>query len=529
VDADRYVEIIRAINGKIANFRKSTEEWGIPFPLIGGKEDNGLQGSGNTGVKEWIYSITNGFENKGHPETNDVEAVLYGIDELLRFATSLAKIFSESPDSIYVSDADGVTRMVNKGFERATGVKPRDVIGKNVAELEKGGFFRPSVHRLVLEEGRQVSVMQTGQNGKKNIVTGTPIYDGSGEIEMCVSSARMMEEIESVHSYYYGNGDARGGKESSGAAFKLLADSAAMKHIMDIVERIKDTDSTILISGESGVGKSLLAKYIHAGSNRAGKPLVQINCGTIPEHLLESELFGYNSGAFTGASSTGKQGLVEMAAGGTLLLDEISELPALLQVKLLNLIQDKQIMRIGAKLATKVDVRIIAASNNDLRELVRRGRFRADLYYRLNVIPIYIPALRERKEDIVAAVDFFVNKFQEKYKKIVVYSEELLEEMQKRAWGGNVRELENMIERMVLMSKDGILTAAMMSIGDDAEEDVIAEDAGFSELKAAMERLEGRVIRAAYEKLGSSYKVAEVLGISQTSAYRKIRKYGAAD
>jgi PAS domain S-box-containing protein len=491
--------ITEAIINKIRDFEKSIETLGMSF-WPDPEETSAAQ-----------YRATVAAE------------ALRAVDRTIRFATSLAKIFSESPDSIYVSDASGITRMVNKSFERATGVKPRDVLGKNVAGLEKKNFFRPSVHRLVSEERRQVAVMQIGRNGKKILVTGVPIYDDAGGLEMCVSNARTMDEIESAYSYYRGRDAETEGGRGVKALPSLLAESSAMKNILNVVERIKDTDSTILISGESGVGKSMLAKHIHAGSNRANGPIVEINCGTIPEHLLESELFGYNSGAFTGASSEGKEGLVETAAGGTLLLDEIGELPGPLQVKLLNLIQDKQILRIGAKRPTRVDVRIIAASNKDLGELVRAGRFRADLYYRLNVIPIHIPPLRERREDIAPAVEFFVARFREKYKKNVVCGKGFTEEMQRRNWNGNTRELENTIERMVLMSGDGVLSPD--GEGGETRAGIFADEGELSALKGTLEDLEGRLVRAAYKKLGSSYKVAAALGISQTSAHRKIRKH----
>jgi transcriptional regulator with PAS, ATPase and Fis domain len=311
-------------------------------------------------------------------------------------------------------------------------------------------------------------------------------------------------------------------KENADATPELLAESPAMKRILAVVERIKDTESTVLIGGESGVGKSVLAKHIHARSKRAQAPFVEINCGAIPEQLLESELFGYNSGAFTGASSAGKEGLAETAARGTLLLDEISELPFSLQVKLLNLIQDKRILRIGAKQPICVDVRIIAASNKDLGELVAKGLFRADLFYRLNVIPIHIPPLRERREDIAPAVALFAEKFRKKYKKQIAYSEDLTEQMRNRDWNGNIRELENAVERMVLMSENGVLSPGLM---DSEDERTTADRNDFSNLKEFMESQERRIVRAAYERGGSSYKVAEALGISQTSAYRKLRKH----
>jgi PAS domain S-box-containing protein len=501
-----------AIRGKIAEFSREMEALGIPF--IRKNEVSQIQ-SEQVGV------------TAGLPPCPFSEAVVLSeLEDVTHFASSLARVFQESPDSIYVTGSDGITLMVNKSFREATGVAPEEMLGRDVSDLEKAGYFKPSVHRLVREAGRPVSVVQVGQSGKEIIVTGVPIYGSKGKIEMCVSSARPIDEIEKAYKYHIRK-KTKPSQEQGPEQVGLISESLAMRRILDLIEQIKDTDSNILITGESGVGKGVLTRYIHKRSNRAKFPLVEINCGAIPEHLLESELFGYDSGAFTGASSAGKEGQVEMAAGGTLLLDEISELPRQMQVKLLQFIQEKRFLRIGGKQPVSVDVRIIAASNKDLRYLVDHGDFRADLFYRLNVIHIEVPPLRERRDDIPKAAAYFLERFQEKYKKQVVCSEAFLADIKSKTWPGNMRELENSMERLVLTNKeDVVLSAHSVSARKNPYEAMAdIDDTDLTLLRDMLEKLEERVVQAAYKKYRSSYKVAESLGISQTSAYRKIRKY----
>jgi Transcriptional regulator containing GAF, AAA-type ATPase, and DNA binding domains len=236
----------------------------------------------------------------------------------------------------------------------------------------------------------------------------------------------------------------------------IIFRSKKMEEVIRLCLEVAKSDATVLIRGESGVGKELIADLIHENSYRGGKQIVKINCAAIPENLLESELFGYKKGAFTGAISD-KKGKFELAEGGTIFLDEIGDLPPSLQAKLLRVIQTKEIEPIGGT-TKKVNVRIIAATNRNLEELVREGKFREDLYYRLNVVPIFIPPLRERKEDIRPLVDFFLEKFNKKYGKNISISKGAMLIFEDYDWYGNVRELENLVERLVITSSDLVIT-----------------------------------------------------------------------
>jgi len=297
-----------------------------------------------------------------------------------------------------------------------------------------------------------------------------------------------------------------------------------MKKVMKLVERISEIDATCIITGESGTGKSMIAKYMHQLGPRAGQPFVNVNCASIPSELFESEFFGYVKGAFTGAKASGKKGLLEVANNGTILLDEISELPLLAQAKLLTVLQDKEFIPVGGSKQISVDVKIIAASNKNLKNMVEIGTFREDLYYRINVIEIYIPPLRKRRQDILHLVHYFLNQFNNKYDVNRQLSSGVIQVLLEHEWKGNVRELSHLIERLVITVDSLIidvnhLPSNIFGIIDTSREE---ETLSFDE---RLDKYEGYMVQKAYEKYDSSRKLAEHLDISQTRASKLIRKY----
>jgi transcriptional regulator with PAS, ATPase and Fis domain len=305
-----------------------------------------------------------------------------------------------------------------------------------------------------------------------------------------------------------------------------VANSTAMRNVVQFAERAAMNDSIVLITGESGVGKGVIAKLVHDMSSRGTKPMVSVNCGAIPENLLESELFGYVAGAFTGASREGKMGLFEVANGGVVFLDEIGELPMNLQPKLLSFLETGELMRVGSTKVKKVDCRIIAATNRNLQEMVREGRFREDLYYRLSVIPINIPPLRERREDIIPLTIKFLKEINEKNGTNKIFSGNVLKMMEQSDWKGNVRELRNTIERYVVLSIDQEITM----------DDIPREDTGNALCTAPsaeklpvclpeiIQGIEDEYIELAMKKGGSIRKAAKLLDISPTSLFRKVNR-----
>ncbi|BAE86541.1 hypothetical protein DSY4752 [Desulfitobacterium hafniense Y51] len=283
-------------------------------------------------------------------------------------------------------------------------------------------------------------------------------------------------------------------------------------------------DSTVLILGESGVGKELIAQLIHRASHRSEKPFIKINCGAIPANLLESEFFGYEAGSFTGALKEGKKGLFELADGGTLFLDEVGELPLEHQVKVLRAIQEKEILRVGGKKTIKLDIRIIAATNRDLEAMIREKAFREDLYYRLNVVPMTIPPLRQRKEDVIPIALELLARYNTAYGYQKWIHPEVMDCLLNYDWPGNIRELENTIERLVVTSMDDCITKDAMA--EIKSIDVHPAPNGLTSLKAFLEKEENRLLEEAYRLMGSTRKAAAVLGISQSSMVKKMKKYG---
>ena len=309
----------------------------------------------------------------------------------------------------------------------------------------------------------------------------------------------------------------------------IIGKSKPIKELKELIIKIAPTDSTVLIMGESGTGKELVAQAIHKYSNRKNKPFVTINCGALPENLLESELFGYEKGAFTGAT-TSKKGLVKIANGGTLFLDEVGELPLSLQVKLLRLLQFKEFIPLGSTKTEQVDIRIIAATNKNLKEEVERGNFREDLFYRLNVVPIYIPPLRERVDDIPLLINYFTEKYAIKYKKeIKNISLDFIRTFTLYKWPGNVRELENIIERVIIFNNDGMLTSKDIpaEIREFSVENKIEDVLLKFPLTEAKREFEKRYIIALLKKTkGNVSKACEIGKIGRPYFYKKLKEYG---
>ena len=307
----------------------------------------------------------------------------------------------------------------------------------------------------------------------------------------------------------------------------MVGRSKEMQKVYALIGKVADTPANVLLLGESGTGKELVARAIHGNSARRTKPFVAINCGGIPETLLESELFGYMKGSFTGAFAD-RAGLFEVARGGTIFLDEIAELPVVLQVKLLRVVQEKTIRRIGGSEDIKIDVRIISATNQDLQEKVKQGSFREDLFFRLNVIPIHIPPLRKRREDIPLLVQHFIEKYSREFgkevKRISAYALELL---MGYPFPGNIRELENIIERSVALESSSIILPENLIIAEKANGEGPAGEfpEGGLDLNRELERFEREIIRKALEKArGSKTKAASLLGVSFPSLRHRLEK-----
>jgi PAS domain S-box-containing protein len=443
--------------------------------------------------------------------------------------SELQEIIEGSFDGILVTDADANVLLVNQSYVRNTGIRKEDLIGHNMRELINPVWMKNSVALIVAEQRQPASMHHTTQNGKNIMVTGTPIFDRDGNVKKIVINSRDISEIyelreelskaREMEKIYF-----RQMMENENAETgNLVITDAKMQEIFSLAARISNFNTTILISGESGVGKDVLAKYIHNGSAlRKNRPFVAVNCGAISENLLESELFGYVEGAFTGAAKGGRPGLIEAANEGTLFLDEIGEMSANLQVKLLRALENRVITRIGAQTQLPVDIRVIAATHRNLKTLVDEGRFREDLYYRLNVVDIEIPPLRERPDDIPVFALRFLHLFNKQYGQDKKITFEVMRELEDYDWPGNVRQLKNVIEHMVVVSYNEYLQLNDLPwIKESPSVAAHREEPGLREQLALAER---RILSKAKRVYGSSRKMAEALRVDQSTIVRRMKK-----
>jgi two-component system response regulator AtoC len=307
----------------------------------------------------------------------------------------------------------------------------------------------------------------------------------------------------------------------------IIGKSKKIRGIFEIIEKVIKTDATVLICGESGTGKELIARAIHFNSSRKQKPFIPINCASIPENLLESELFGHEKGAFTDATNQ-KLGMFELAHEGTLFLDEISGLKLDVQGNLLRALEEKEIRRLGGTKIIRVDVRIISATNIDLKLAVKEGKFRQDLYYRLNVVPIYLPPLRERKDDIPLLVEYFLQKYNQVFRKeIEGLTKEALEYLIHYDWPGNVRELKNVIERLVALKDDGVITPKDLPFDIFIKSSLTRDLPTEGGLKQANRDFQRQYIEAVLERVsGNQVKAAKILGIHRNALFNKMKSLG---
>jgi len=426
----------------------------------------------------------------------------------------LELVFDNVENGIYLVDGQGVTIRVNRTFEEMSGFSNAELAGRSLFELVgPDNYFTGSASLLVLERKVPVTATYSTKTGRKLLVRGKPVFGREGNIRYIINTIWDLTFVQ-----YNRPIDADTARSQMLTEEDIITLSERMSGVIDLALRVAKTDSTILLSGESGVGKGLLAKLVHHASDRRQRSLVQINCAAIPENLLEAELFGYEPGAFTGADRKGKEGLLQRADGGTLFLDEIGELPLHLQAKLLGVLQEQTFFKIGGRVPQCVDLRLIAASNRDLAALVATGGFREDLYYRLNVVPIHLPPLRERREDIPLLIDYFADHYNRKYQSYKRISPRVVQQLSVLPWKGNIRELENTVERLIVTSRSNVIDNLDPQTGTDSAP-------GDNErcLQDLLQAYENEILFNAMQRLGTTRKVAKALGISQATAARKLK------
>lgn len=444
---------------------------------------------------------------------------------------NLEAIIESSFDGFYITDGQANTIMVNKAYENITGLMREELIGHNMHELVVNKAISKSATLMVLELQKTITIEQEFKSGKRALVSSTPIFDDSGNIAMVVTNVRDLTALQVLKNQIERSQELTEKYKTEIESMRLqilgsdelIANDEKMLDTLRLAKRVAIVDTTVLVLGETGVGKEEVAKFIHKNSNRKDSSFIKVNCGAIPENLIESELFGYEKGSFSGASSEGKLGLFEVADGGTLFLDEVGELPLELQVRLLRVLQEKEIVRIGGISPIKVDVRLITATNRDLEEMVKLGQFRKDLYYRLFVVPITILPLRERKEDILPLAQYFCDELNKKYKWDKRLSGEALSLIYDYKWPGNVRELKNIIERTIVMCDSEWITAdEFRTLSSFNQEDFAIKDVtALPSLKEAVDQLESSLLEMAYKQYGNVRDAAKALSIDSSTFVRK--------
>ncbi len=451
---------------------------------------------------------------------------------------SFEELLNALHDGVYITDGDGKTLKINRAYERLTGLSGADLIGRTMQELVKDGVISQSASLRVLQEGQPVSVMQSLSQGKKLLVSATPILDEQRRIRYVVSTVRDMtellrmkherDELQQLKQLRNSTAKLHAGQHANLLHSPLMADHEVSGRIFALARQVAASSVKVLLQGETGVGKTLVAQYIHSVSPRAKEPFLALNCGALPENLIEAELFGYAPGAFTGAGAKGKRGLLELAHNGTLFLDEIGDLPLAVQIKLLKVIEENRFIPVGGLELKEVDVRIISASHHNLRQRVQEGHFRADLFYRLNVVPIHIPALRERSEEIPPLLHYYLDQCNTRYERQVQWSLEALDLLCEYAWPGNIRELINIVERMVVTNMSGTIEAL-----DLPEEILNLDQHGIDDsrlpLRKILENAERVAIRSALQLHKTTRKAAQALGVSQATVVQKMKRWERSD
>ncbi|WP_423800663.1 sigma-54 interaction domain-containing protein [Neobacillus sp. SAB-20_R2A] len=451
----------------------------------------------------------------------------------------LLKIINTLKDPIWIIDNQGNVLWVNQAaYDFFSVLQVDELVGQNVIEMEKRGLFTPSIARLVIEQKQFVSTTQVTQNNVHLLVSSDYIPNEKGDIQYIVTHARQLsqvinqsselEKIESILQLY--KQQIRQlilqQKNQQYEDF-YVGKSKVSLHLIEWSQKVADIDTTILLTGETGVGKTAFAYSIHQLSSRNHKPFIHLDCGAIPESLIESELFGYKKGAFTGANSNGKLGLIAAADQGTLFLDEIGEFPLHLQSKLLQFLQNKTYRMIGDNQVQQADVRIIAATNVNIMERVKEGTFRKDLFYRLNILPMEIPPLRKRKEDIIPLLNFYLKKFNQKYGRQHTLSKNIMDALYNYSWDGNIRELENLMERLVITS-----AGPKIDIDDlpsdfplHQSQQMLIQNVEEVSLPIYLEQIEKNILIKAYNDTNSTWKTAKKLGVSQSYIIRRLKKF----
>ena len=524
-----------AARSMMADIKTNTRELQTAQHLLTLIQTSGLLAQSDVYIPEFIFddawisisiiNLDNGMRLFFLRDIGEEKALSEQLDKLKETNSELNEIIELSADGLVSVDHSGIILRLNKAYKRILGIKNENFIGKPAQLLVDKGYLPELVSAQVLKRHKPTNIMVTLKN-KDVLLTGRPVFNEQGRLVRVVANIRDLTKLNNLKNQLDKYHELANRYETEihhlrakEIESKIIGRSPGASKMIALAAQASKVDSTVLVYGETGTGKEVLVKTIHKLSDQKKGPFIAVNCSSVPESLMESELFGYESGAFTGSSKKGKIGLFEAAHTGTLFLDEISEMPASMQTKLLRVIQEKKVRRIGANKDRGIDVRLIAASNKRLKTCVEAGQFREDLYYRLNIINIDIPPLRERKEDIPLLIKHFLDEFNVKFDRQKTISEKEMLMLIQYNWPGNIRELQNMIERYVVLSNALFLDSAFFEQNSTSRPAVPPE---VNCLKSYLKEQETAIILDTYDKLKSTRKTANALNVSQSTIVRKL-------
>jgi len=443
----------------------------------------------------------------------------------------LETIFESSYDGIYITDGNAVTIMVNKSYEFITGLRREEMLGQSMRDLVERRVISQSGTLAALERREPVTLEQRFRTGKHATITSTPIFDKDNQIVMVVTNVRDVTELRSLQKeleeskarnlQYYKELESL--RQKTGKSIKLTAESPTMKETLRVADKVADLDVPILLEGESGSGKQALARYIVSKSRRRNKKFIEVNCSTYAEGMLERELFGVETSL---PSEPGSPGLFELVDGGTILLQDVGELSDESQIRLTRLLQDHLLVRIGSSKPSLVDVRVLASTSVSLAELTKAKKFREGLYYCLNVLPIRIPPLRQRREDILPLVYETCVQVNKKYRQKKRFTPDALQALQSYSWPGNLRELKNAVESAMILCNGNVITPQDLPIfaAGPASKTEAVDPSGVLDLRSIVKSVELRYIRRAYQKYGNVRDAARSLSMDPSTFVRKRKK-----
>lgn len=498
-------------------------------------------------IRQEAQALLDSYTQNGTMDKTRFQRMLQDMDDLMSGGIDFKEIVENIDESVFITDGNGYVLYTNPAYHRNTGVTREDVMHRYVGDIIASGVFSGGSTFAVMEGKKKVFRLSTtfrSNPPRVGYTIGVPLFNEAGELKQIVVTSRPILTLTALKADY-----ARFLEEAKGYAAdniqilsqpekpkQLVGHSPQIQAAWALARKVAPTDATVLITGESGVGKEVLADEIYNHSARRGKPFVKINCAAIPANLLESELFGYEKGAFSGANASGKKGLFELANHGTILLDEIGDMPLDLQVKLLRSLQSREILRIGGTTPIPLDLRIIAATNADLKRRVDEHTFRQDLYYRLRVVPINIPPLRERPGDIRTLCEYFLQIYTEKHHCRLTLNDRLIKLLEEYPWPGNIRELENVMEYLIICHSgvDEIDESMLRGLLDMDEKATVGQEATPAsadpqdrlDMKHSTAEIEKAIIIDTLSKARNLRQAGAMLHISASTLSRKIRQYG---